>query len=470
MTADPTWVGEHRTGKADLFRRAADHGADYIAGERVGPVVPVHHERGITALRSELDTFDLDRPETPETVIDTLAELGRTYAVRSTGGRYFGFVTGGTEPTALAASVLAAAWDQNIALPVMSPLAAAIDEVCVEWLLDVLRLPATATGALCSGASVANLTAITTARDALLASVGWNTAVRGLNGAPPLTAVVSAEAHVSVFKALRLAGIGTDATVVAPVDNCGRIDVDRLPDVTGPTLLVAQAGNVNTGQCDPVGDIVDILSAVDPPVWVHVDGAFGLWAAASERRRHLVDGVDRAQSWATDCHKWLNVPYDSGLVAVADGRRLRSTMGTDAAYLDSGPGDRSLMHLGLQMSQSARAIPVWASLAAQGRAGVASLIDDCCDHAADIATRLGDAGATILAPVVLNQVLVAFGTDTETDAVINRVVSGGRVWMGATTWQGRRAMRISVSDTATDAASVGETIDAILDAWRDHVG
>ncbi|MDH3302997.1 MAG: pyridoxal-dependent decarboxylase [Acidimicrobiia bacterium] len=422
-------------------------------------------------LATRLAAFDLDRPRSSETVIDALADLGRDHAVRSTGGRYFGFVTGGTEPTALAASVLASVWDQNIALPVMSPLASAIDERCVDWLLDLLGLPATATASFCSGASVANLTAVITARDALLAAADWDTATRGLAGAPSLTAIVSAEIHVSALKALRLAGIGTDSIVAAPVDGCGRIDVERLPPIDGPTLVVTQAGNVNTGHVDPVGAIVDEVAESTAPVWVHVDGAFGLWAAASPGRRHLVDGVERADSWATDCHKWLNVPYDCGLVAVADGRHLRATMATDAAYLGSSEGVRSLMHLGLQMSQPARAIPVWATLAALGRNGVAELVDRCCDLAARFAARLDEAGATILAPVVLNQVLVSFGPgaagDATTDAVIDAVARSGRTWMGGTTWQGRRAMRISVSDIASDEAAVDAATDAVLGAWAE---
>ena len=473
--------------KAELFRRAAEHGAAYVSSERDGPVVPIDSPPS-TDVTDRLAAFDLDRPQSAETVIDALAGLGHDHAVRTTGGRYFGFVTGGTEPAALAASVLASAWDQNIALPVMSPLASVIDKTAVAWLLDLLGLPATATASFCAGASVANLSAVITARDALLAAVGWDTAAQGLTGAPPLTAIVSEEVHVSVWKALRLAGIGTDATVVAPVDECGRIDVERLPVVSGPTLLVAQAGNVNTGHCDPVGAIIEQLSPAESidswtastdtadaadrkrpgPVWIHVDGAFGLWAAASTSRRHLVDGVERAQSWAVDCHKWLNVPYDSGLVVVADGGHLRTTMAADAAYLDD-TGDRSLMHLGLQMSQAARAIPVWATLAAQGRDGVATIIDRCCDMADRIATQLDDAGAEILAPVALNQVLVSFGSDSDTTAVVEAVGRSGRAWMGGTTWQGRRAMRISVSDAATDKAAADEAVRAVLDAWAEVV-
>ncbi len=464
MDSSPDLPPEGRSPKAELFGRAARHGADYIDAETGGPVTPTGGST-VAEVRQRLSRFSLDDPQPSTAVIDALADLGRGHAVRSTGGRYFGFVTGGTEPTALAAAVLAAAWDQNVALPAMSPLAATIDEVCVGWILDLLGLPSTATGAFCGGASVANLSAVITARDALLAEAGWDTTAKGLAGAPPLTAIVSAEIHVSALKALRLAGVGTEAIVAAEVDSCGRIDPARLPPITGPTLLVVQAGNVNTGHCDPVGDIVEIAAESSHPVWVHVDGAFGLWAAASPSRRHLVDGVERADSWAIDCHKWLNVPYDSGLVVVADGTRLRATMATDAAYLDDSGAGRGLMHLGLQMSQAARAVPAWASLAAQGRSGVAALVDRCCDLALRFADRLADAGATILAPVVLNQVLVSFGSDSTTDAVVDAVARGGRTWMGATTWQGRRAMRISVSDAATDTAAVDEAADAVLTAW-----
>ncbi len=483
MTADPeppTTVAA----KVDLFRRAAAHGADYIMTERLAPVVSAD-PGAVAAIRDRLEGFSLDRPRSPESVIDTLAALGDEHAVRSTGGRYFGFVTGGTEAAAQAASVLAAAWDQNVALPAMSPLAATIDEVCVEWLLDLLGLPGDATASFCPGASVANLTAIITARDALLAATGWEVATRGLAGAPSLDVVVSDEIHVSVLKALRLAGIGTDSISAAPVDELGRIDPEQFPTINGPTLIVTQVGNVNTGQSDPVADIVRGLpdgTAIEVwdggapsasadgrpgPVWVHVDGAFGLWAAASPSRRHLVEGVAAAHSWATDCHKWLNVGYDCGLVAVADSRHLVASMTADAAYLGRPDAGRSLMHLGLQMSQAARAVPVWASLAAQGRNGVAALVDRCCDLAARFAEQLADRGATILTPVVLNQVLVSFGSDAETDAVVEAVARDGRAWMGGTTWQGRRAMRISVSDIATDAAAVDAAVSAVLDAWAE---
>ena len=327
--------------KLALFEQASEAAAAYLAAERDGSV----HRSSPEVAAEALDKASLDQPMASSAVIELLAQLGFEHAVRTTGGRYFGFVTGGTDATALAASTLATVWDQNAALPAMSPLASAIDHQACEQLKDLLNLPGSATAAFCAGASVANLTAIITARDALLRSVGWDVNRQGLAGAPEIRVVVSDEAHVSVNKALRLAGIGTDAVTRAPVDDCGRIDPARLPLPDALTLLVCQAGNVNTGHSDP---FEQIMARVGPerrmsaaavgtrcprpmgpgPVWVHVDGAFGLWAAASPLQRHQVAGAaDKADSWATDCHKWLNVPYDSGLGCSGPGGRPCSVDG-----------------------------------------------------------------------------------------------------------------------------------------------
>jgi glutamate/tyrosine decarboxylase-like PLP-dependent enzyme len=480
--------------KIDAITQAVEAATAYVAGERYAPVTPINArpvEPGPIATGSldtgpidaVLDRFDLDHPADTADVIATLAELGEAYAVRSTGGRYFGFVTGGTEPTSLAASLLATVWDQNAALRSMSPLANAIDSRAATLLIELLNLPPAATAAFCGGASVANLTAVVTARDALLRAVGWDIGARGLNGAPPIDVVISDEAHVSVDKALRLAGFGTDAVVRAPVDDLGRIDAERFPPTDRATLVVAQAGNVNTGHSDPFAAIADRLPAgrrlgvagadsvvdraepTEAPVWIHIDGAFGLWAAASSVHAEQLAGVERADSWATDCHKWLNVPYDCGVVAVADGTHLVRAMTAEADYLDGSGSVRSPMHLGLQMSQAARAIPVWAALAALGRQGVAELVERSCRLAQRIAAHLTRDGAELLVPVALNQVLVRFDDDATTEAVIAAVPRSGECWMGGTTWHGRKAMRISVSDIATTEADIDRAAAAVLAAW-----
>ncbi|MDH3295697.1 MAG: pyridoxal-dependent decarboxylase [Acidimicrobiia bacterium] len=460
--------------KLEAIEQATQAALAYVAGERDAPVRSGDRQ----AVEEILARFELDQPRGTAEIIETLAALGRAHAVPSTGGRYFGFVTGGTEPTALAASLLATTWDQNAALPVMSPVAAAIDARAAHQIIEVLNLPPSATAAFCGGASVANLTAVITARDALLAAVGWDVATQGLNGSPPIRVVISDEAHISVDKALRLAGFGTRMIQRAPVDGWGRIDPARLPPLDGPTLVVAQAGNVNTGHSDPFEAIFERIPRVrrlsafvggrsgEGPVWVHVDGAFGLWAAAAPSLGHQIEGVDRADSWTTDCHKWLNVPYDNGVVIVADGRHLSRAMSVDAAYLNAFDSGRAPMHLGVQMSQAARAIPVWATLAALGRPGVAELVERCCRLAGVMADRLAAAGVEIAAPVVLNQVLARFGDDTTTDAVIVATSRSGESWVGGTTWQGRRAMRISVSDIATTDADIDRAASAVIRAWR----
>ncbi|GAB3651689.1 pyridoxal phosphate-dependent decarboxylase family protein [Glycomyces tarimensis] len=455
---------EQHTEKAELILEASRRAAAYVASSPGRGVFPSEE-----ALRG-LDRFprDLgDKGVGAHEVVAMLDDLGSPATVASTGGRYFGFVTGGTDPAASAAAVLLSAWDQNVALPVMSPVAALLDELAARWCLELLGLPDTAIATFCSGASVANLTCLIAARDALLHRAGWNVAERGLSGAPPVRVVASAEIHASVAKALRAAGIGTDQIESAPTDECGRVLVDRFGPVDGLTLVLLQAGNVNTGHSDPFRELVPMVHREGG--WVHVDGAFGLWAGASEARRHLVDGVELADSWATDAHKWLNTSYDSGIAVCRDQADLRRAMSFSAAYLAS-DAERAGAHLGLQMSQRARGAELWAILTSLGRTGVAELVDRCCGHAEQMARLLEAAGARLLAPQVLNQVLVQFDDDATTDAVIDAVQADRTCWAGGTVWQGRHAMRISVSDASTSADDIAASADAIVRCWRGAVG
>ena len=469
--AQPTTATKRR-----LLATAAGIADAYVAGERQHRVTPSAEVLG--ELRARVDAVDLDDPLDPAGALDLIAEIGEVAAVRSTGGRYFGFVNGGVTPVGLAASVVAAAWDQNVALPVMSPAGSILDRAAARLVVDVLQLPTDAVASFCAGATIANITAVVTARDALLRRAGWDPDADGLRNAPPVTVVTSTEAHVSVQKALRVAGIGRNEVHEVPTDEAGRLIASELPSCDGPTLVLLQAGNVNGGGCDPFAELADRLAGHE--AWIHVDGAFGLWAAASPRRRHLVAGVDRADSWATDAHKWLNAPYDCGVVICRHPDELARSMAMDAAYVSvdertgenrafertaADRGDPAPMNLGLQMSQAARAVPVFATLAAEGAAGVARNVDRACDLATRFADLLAAAGAAVLTPVTLNQALISFGDAATTDAVVAQIQADGRCWLGTTTWHGTRAMRISVSDASTTSDDIDASVEAVLDAW-----
>jgi glutamate/tyrosine decarboxylase-like PLP-dependent enzyme len=392
-------------------------------------------------------------------VLEELDTIGSPATVANAGGRYFGFVIGGSLPAALAANILAAAWDQNAVLEVTSPLGAALEKVCRFWITELLGLPTEAEVGFVTSATMANFTGLAAARHALLQAQGWDVEARGLFGAPAITVIVGDEVHVSLLKALGMLGLGRERVARVPVDGQGRMIPAQIPEIEGPTIVCLQAGNVNTGAFDPADVIASRLEGTG--AWIHVDGAFGLWAAASPSRRHLARGVERADSLATDAHKWLNVPYDSGLVIVRDKRHLNAAMSSSAAYLIG--GETRDPHLFVpEMSRRARAIEIWAALRSLGRAGLADLIDRSCDHATYVAHALETAGHHVLNEVVLNQVLVSFGTAETTRRVIARVQEEGTCWCGGTVWQGKTAMRISVSSWATTDHDVARSLDAIL--------
>lgn len=449
--------------KVRLLGDAAARATAYVEAGTDAPAFP--SADNIAALDGLIDVLP-EKSTDPDEVIAMLDSLGSPATVRSTGGRYFGFVNGGTEPEALAANVLASTWDQNGALPIMSPAVGRIDEIAARWIVEILGLPVAATGGFCGGAAVANLTCIVAARDALLRAEGWDVAADGLVGAPPIQIVASEEIHIAALKAVRVAGLGEANVVRVPTDQFGRARAEELPALGPRTLVLMQAGNVNTGHSDPFGPVADRVQEAGG--WLHVDGAFGLWAAASPTRQNLVAGVERADSWAVDCHKWLNVPYDSALAICARGEDLRAAMAMNAAYLPA-DAERGSMHLGLQMSQRARAVDTWAVLATKGRSGIAQMIDHTCDLASQMADRLRAEGVEILVKPVLNQALVAFGDDARTDAVVAAVQADGTAWAGSTVWQGRTAMRISCSDSLATMADVDVAVDAIVRCWRSVV-
>jgi glutamate/tyrosine decarboxylase-like PLP-dependent enzyme len=393
-----------------------------------------------------------------------LDRIGSPATVAVAGRRYFGFVIGGSLPAALAANWLASAWDQNAGLFVSSPIGAVLEEVSLKWLLDVLKLPAGSGGAFVTGATVANFTALAAARNTVLEHAGWDVEADGLFGAPPVTVIVGDEVHPSLIKALGMLGLGRSRVVRVPVDGQGRMRAGDLPRLSGPAIVCIQSANVNTGAFDPAAEICEKAHAAG--AWVHVDGAFGLWAAASAAQAHLVDGVADADSWSTDAHKWLNVPYDSGLAFVRDPSALKRAMSVSAAYLPQGE-HREPSQYTPELSRRARGVEIWAALRSLGRAGLADLIERTCRFARVFAFELQRGGCEILNEVVLNQVLVSFGDAARTRRVIERVQRDGTCWCGPTEWQGRTAMRISVSSWATREEDVERSIEAILRAGRD---
>jgi len=400
-----------------------------------------------------------DQPIEAAKVLEELDSIGSPATVASAGGRFFGFVIGGSLPSALAANILAGAWDQNAGLEISSPINAALEKICRDWLISCFGLPGEAEVGFVTGATMANFAALAAARHALLQTQGWNVEAKGLFGAPPITVIVGNEVHVSVLKALSMLGLGRERVHRVPVDSQGRFIPEQLPPIDGPTIVCIQAGNVNTGAFDPADEVCSRLQGTG--AWVHVDGAFGLWAAASPTRRYLVGGVERADSWATDAHKWLNVPYDSGLVFVRDKAHLNAAMSASAAYLIA--GETRDPHLFVpEMSRRARAVEIWAALRSSGRDGLANVIDRSCDHARRMAEAIQDAGYRVLNDVVLNQVLVSFGSPQTTRRVIAGIQQDGTCWCGGTEWQGQTAMRISVSSWATTDRDINNSLEAIL--------
>ena len=442
---------------SDLLRDAASRSIRYLdslAERRVSP-----SEEAVARL-AELMVGLPQRPTDPAEVLRQLDDIGSPATMAMAGPRFFGFVIGGALPATVAASWLATAWDQNAGLYKSTPGAAVFEQVALTWLIDVLRLPAGVAGSFVTGTTVAHITALSAARHVVLAKVGWNVEADGLFGAPPITVISGAETHPTLYKALGVVGLGRNRVVKVPVDAHGRMRAEALPRIQGPTIVCVQAGNVNTGAFDPIGDICDV--AHEAGAFVHVDGAFGLWARASAEQAHLGAGIEKGDSWATDAHKWLNVPYDSGIAFVRDGDALRAAMAVTADYLPTDTTNRNPSDYTPELSRRARGIEVWAALLALGRDGVEELVARHCRQARRFAEGLSAAGFEILNDVVLNQVLVAFGDAERTARVIAAIQAEGTCWAGITVWQGRTAMRISVISWATVDADVERSIDAII--------
>jgi glutamate/tyrosine decarboxylase-like PLP-dependent enzyme len=406
----------------------------------------------------------------PVTVLNDLAARADPGVVASAGPRYFGFVTGGAVPVTVAADWMAAAWDQNTCLYVMSPAAAVIEDVVASWILELLDLPRGASVGFVTGCHMANFTCLAAARHAVLRRLGWNVETQGLQRAPRIRVIAGGEVHVSAVSALRYLGFGADEIELIPVDAQGRMRADALDAALGksdaPTIVCAQAGNVSTGACDPLDAIV--TSAHASGAWVHVDGAFGLWAAAVPELRALVKGIETADSWATDAHKWLNVPYDSGLAIVADAAPHRAAMSMKASYLQRGADEERVGgDWAPESSRRARVLPLYALFRSLGGDGIAAIVRRNCLLARRMADRLSsERGVSILNDVVLNQVLARFTDDETTSRVIAAVQAEGTCWAGGALWQGKQAMRISVSNWSTTEADIDRSADAILNCFR----
>ena len=445
----------------ELLEDAARRAAEYLQSLAERAVAPS------TAAVAGLDVLDEALPEQPTDPARVLAMLDETVSpatMAMAGPRFFGFVIGGSLPAALAANWLAGAWDQNAALGKITPGVARLEAVALRWLIDVLGLPASTQGAFVTGATMANFTALAAARHRVLADAGWNVEARGLFGAPPITVIVGDEAHPTLFKSLGLLGLGRNRVVRVPTDSQGRMRTDRFPAITGPTIVCLQAGNINSGAFDPLAEICPLARGAG--AWVHVDGAFGIWAKASPQLAPLATGMELADSWATDAHKWLNVPYDSGLAFVREPGMLPAAMAITAEYLPADDAERSPSDFTPELSRRARGVEVWAAMRSLGRRGLAELFERNCRQALRFAERLAAAGYEVLNDVVLNQVVVSFGTPDVNRQVIEAIQADGTCWAGATTWRGRPGMRISVCSWATTDADVERSADAMIRAAR----
>jgi glutamate/tyrosine decarboxylase-like PLP-dependent enzyme len=446
------------------------------------PERPVRPAQAPGALLAALSDPLALEPTPAQDVVRALAAASEPGIIASQSGRFFGWVIGGALPAAVGAEWLAAAWDQNTGMAVATPAACAVEQIALSWVLELLELPESCSGALVTGAQMASTTCLAAARNRVLAAVGYDVEADGLIGAPKLHVVVGDERHDTIMRSLRLLGLGASTARGVATDDSGRVRPDALAQLLatldGPTIVCAQIGNVNTGAIDPMPEVCDVIDAHrarvgQDAVWLHVDGAFGLWARASQRLRGLTVGAERADSWSTDGHKWLNTPYDCGIALVKDSAAHRRSMSVRAAYIPNADdvAARSPLEYTPEFSRRARGFALYAALRQLGRRGVAELIDRSCEHARAFAAQLGAVpGVTLLAPTVLNQTLVCFADphstdhDAHTRAVVRRVQDEGVCFMSETTWHGRAAMRISVSNWSTDASDIERSVASITRA------
>jgi glutamate/tyrosine decarboxylase-like PLP-dependent enzyme len=453
------WQGlkEQHRGDSALYQQAAAYACDYLNQVNDRPVFPTPE-----AVQALAATFVEDFPDGPTEaaiVLERLHTIGSPATVAQN-GRYFGFVNGGVLPPALAARMLADSWDQNAALYKMSPVASTLEGVCEGWLADCLGLPKGTAAGLVSGTSTATLCGLAAGRDFLLREHhGWSVTEQGLSGAPPLRVVTSAAAHGSVRKALSLLGLGRAQIEYVPADEQGRLDATQLPVLDNRTLLILQAGNVNSGSFDPF--VAACTVARQAGAWTHIDGAFGLWAAACAQTRHLTQGIELADSWSVDGHKTLNTPYDCGVVLCRNRQALAQALQSTGAYMEVSAERDGMMYVP-EMSRRARGIELWALLKAMGRSGVDALIARLCDRAAYFGQRLAERDFSVLNEVVFNQVLVSCATDEETRATLRGIQEGGVCWCGGSIWKDRAVIRVSVCSWMTTRKDVERSVEAFV--------
>ncbi|MEM1275711.1 MAG: aminotransferase class V-fold PLP-dependent enzyme [Pseudomonadota bacterium] len=454
MTSDLQEQMRRQMADQALFRQAFEHGLSYLSGVDDRPVYPT--DEAVASLES----FAMPLPEgpcEPGRVLDSLNAIGAPATTAQIGGRFFGFVNGGAVPIGLAARLMADCWDQNAALTAMSPIAGKLEEVAEDWLRDLFDLPQGTVAGFVSGTSLAIVAGLAAGRWRIAERAGWDINAKGFAGAPPIRIITSRHTHSAVTKAIGLLGFGTDSIEWVEVDAQGRMRADLIPDLDASCLVVAQAGNVNSGAFDPLEEICDRANAAG--AWVHVDGAFGLWAQAAKGLRHLTKGMEKAQSFSVDAHKTLNAPYDSGIVLSTDAQALASALQASGSYLLF-DGARDGMTTTPEMSRRARGIELWAILAALGRSGIDALIQGLHDRAVQMADELEDAGFEVLNDVVFNQVMVAQETDEVTEALLKELQSDGTCWVGGATWFGRKIIRISICSWATTPEDVSRTVAA----------
>lgn len=438
---------------AEIFLRNMNHEKIQVSDENRGK---------LKALDFELQNNSVDEEE----VIDQLNALISPATMKMTSSKFFGFVIGGSYPVSIASNWLTTVWDQNSGLEATTPATAKVEEISAKWMLKILGLPAQSATAFVTGATVANFTALAAARNKVFKNAGWDVEADGLIGAPELQIIISEESHPTVYKSLAMLGLGRSCVTKVKTDDQGRIDLKHFPAIKDNSIIITQAGNINSGACDPIGDICDLAKSKNS--WVHVDGAFGLWARASATHKYLLDGVEKADSWATDAHKWLNVPYDSGLAFVKHEHALKAAMAITASYLPTENAGRNPSDYTPELSRRARGIDIYAVLHHLGVSGVEALIDRCCACAKQFADGFTEAGYEVMNDVLLNQVVINFGSDKINLAILDEVQKEGTCWAGQTIWKDRTAMRISVSNWQTDAQDVRQSLDVILAIAKKH--